>query len=148
MAKRMKEKDKKSKMKFFVIPIVFVSIIIILILKESVLQNNNKSVVEETEKVLQNNEIIEEKYVIEDFENFSFQNAEIKTENNISYINIDVKNKSEEKSKKRKIIIKLSSETKQIEMAYTLPEIEGNKIYKMQLSVISNLTDVEVIEIK
>lgn len=147
MAKRMKEKDKKSKIKFFIIPIVFLLILIIIILKDIILQNNDKSTIEETKKVLQNNEIIKEKYVIEDLENFSFQNAEIKTENNISYINIDVKNSSEEKSKERKIIIKLSSETKQMEMTYTLPEIEANSIYKMQLSVIANFADVELIEI-
>lgn len=147
MAKRMKENEGKSKAKIFAIIIVFILIIITIIFKEDIFKTINKISGEESGQTLQINEVIEEEYIIEDFENFSFRNAKIKTENNISYITIDVINNSNEKSISRKIIIKLSGENKEMQLAYTLPEIEANLSYEMQLSVVADLSDIELIEI-
>ena len=77
-----------------------------------------------SEQTLQINEIIEEKYVT-----------------------IDVINNSDEKSISRKIMIKLSGQNKEMQLAYKLPEIEANLSYEMQLSVIADLSDIELIEI-
>lgn len=147
MAKRMKEIEGKGKTKFLLIIVVFCLITIMIIFKDDIFKTINKISGEESGQTLQINEVIEE-YIIEDFENFSFRNAKIKTENNISYITIDVINNSTEKSISRKIIIKLSGQNKEMQLAYTLPEIEANLSYEMQLSVIADLSDIELIEIK
>jgi len=149
MAKRMKEKEKKSKVWYLAIIIMFLTVLIFILLKDNLPKNINNATIVNQQQILNDNviEVIEEKYVIEDFENFSFQNAEIKTENNISYINIEVKNKSDEKSYQKEIIIHLYSETEEMQLAYTLPEIEANSSYTMQLNVIADLSDIELIEI-
>ena len=147
MAKRMRDNEGKGKTKYLLIIVFFCLITIMIIFKDDMFKTINKISGEESKQTLQINEVIEEKYVIEDFENFSFQNAKIKTENNISYITIDVINNSNEKSISRKIMIKLSGKNKEMQLAYNLPEIEANLSYEMQLSVITDLSDIELIEI-
>lgn len=149
MAKRMKEKEKKSKVWYFMIIIIFLAVIIFVLSKDDFHKNVNNTNIENKQQHLIDNviEVIEEKYIIKDFEHFSFQNAQIRIENNISYISIDVKNKSKEKSSTKNIIIHLYSKTEEMQLAYTLPEIEANSSYSMKLNVIADLSDIELIEI-
>lgn len=149
MAKRMKENKNKGKWKVFLIVIAIITIItVIFCLNKDILPKKMKQENELNKEKVQYKQVVEEKYVIKDYENFSFHNAEIKTENNISYINIEVKNNNLEKSLKKEIIIHLYCKNKQMQMAYTIPEIEAGSNYKMQLNVMTDLSDIESIEIK
>ena len=149
MAKHMKEfiKKKKCNIKIFLIIIVFLIIVMIPILEDNIVQKHNDELVKENKENLMTDSELENQYDIKDFQNFSFSNAEVKTENGISYINIEVKNNSSEKSQIQKIMIRLSGRTKQMKVDYILPEI-ANETYKMQLSVIEDLSNIEQIEIK
>ena len=150
MAKHMKEfiKKKKCNIKIFLIIIVFLIIVMIPILEDNIVQKHNDELVKENKENLMTDSELENQYDIKDFQNFSFSNAEVKTENGISYINIEVKNNSSEKSQTQKIMIRLSGRTKQMKVDYILPEIGANETYKMQLSVIDDLSNIEQIEIK
>lgn len=150
MAKHMKEfiKKKKCNIKIFLIIIVFLIIVMIPILEDNIVQKHNDELVKENKENLMTDSELENQYNIKDFQNFSFSNAEVKTENGISYINIEVKNNSSEKSQTQKIMIRLSGRTKQMKVDYILPEIGANETYKMQLSVIDDLSNIEQIEIK
>ena len=150
MAKHMKEfiKKKKCNIKIFLIIIVFLIIVMIPILEDNIVQKHNDELVKENKENLMTDSELENQYDIKDFQNFSFSNAEVKTENGISYINIEVKNNSSEKSQIQKIMIRLSGRTKQMKVDYILPEIGANETYKMQLSVIDDLSNIEQIEIK
>lgn len=150
MAKHMKEfiKKKKCNIKIFLIIIVFLIIVMIPILEDNIVQKHNDELVKENKENLMTDSELENQYDIKDFQNFSFSNAEVKTENGISYINIEVKNNSSEKSQIQKIMIRLSGRTKQMKVDYILPEIGANETYKMQLSVIEDLSNIEQIEIK
>lgn len=149
MAKRMKESENKGKWKVLLIVIAIITATAIIIsLNKDILPETIKQENELNKEIVQQAQVVEEKYVIKDYENFSFHNAEIKTENNISYINIEVKNNDIEKSIKKEIIIHLYCKNKQMQMAYTIPEIEAKSNYKMQLNVMADLSDIESIEIK
>lgn len=150
MAKHMKEfiKKKKCNIKIFLIIIVFLIIVMIPILEDNIVQKHNDELVKENKENLMTDSELENQYDIKDFQNFSFSNTEVKTENGISYINIEVKNNSSEKSQTQKIMIRLSGRTKQMKVDYILPEIGSNETYKMQLSVIDDLSNIEQIEIK
>lgn len=157
MAKHMEEVEKKKiiNKKLFLAIILFIIIIMIpIILEEKIVQNHNEKtthnneLVKEIQEELQTNTVLEKEYDIKDFQNYSFSNAQIKIENNISYINIDAKNNNSEKSQKQNVKIVLSGGTKKVVLEYVLPEIEANEIYNMKLNVINDLSNIEQIEIK
>lgn len=147
--KRMKKNRKASIGKIMMV--ILISILIILISISMFFITKRYILKEEGNRTNNHKEVqpkIEKEYTIADFENYSFENAKIVTENEISHIDIVVKNNQNETTPRRPITILFSNETKQMKMTYALPEIEANQSYHLALNIVSSLADIEKIEIK
>lgn len=144
--KRIKEKVKKLKyLKIFIICFLIIGILFISGKTIKRIKNQN------TNNTINNNQtynIIEKEYQINSLENYIFKNAKMTIKDDVSYIDIDVKNNGKEKTAQRKIQIIFLNNDKQISVSSILPEIEVNSTYLLSFNIISNLSDIEKIEIK
>lgn len=144
--KRIKEKVKKLKyLKIFIICFLIIGILFISGKTIKRIKNQN------TNNTINNNQtynIIEKEYQINSLENYIFKNAKMTIKDDVSYIDIDVKNNGKEKTAQRKIQIIFLNNDKQISVSSILPEIEANSTYLLSFNIISNLSDIEKIEIK
>lgn len=146
--KRVKEKivkgrrikEKVNYLKIFII--VFLIIGILFIANKVKNKNNNEN------NINQAYSIIEKEYQIDNLENYMFENAKMTIKDDVSYIDINVKNNGKEKIGQRKIQIIFLNNDEQIGVSYILPEIEVNSTYLLSFNIISNLSDIEKIEIK
>lgn len=146
--KRIKEKEKVKKLKYLKIFIIcFLIIGILFISGKTIKRIKNQN----TNNTINNNQtynIIEKEYQINSLENYIFKNAKMTIKDDVSYIDIDVKNNGKEKTAQRKIQIIFLNNDKQISVSSILPEIEANSTYLLSFNIISNLSDIEKIEIK
>lgn len=144
--KRLKEKNNINKKRFFKLLIIFILIVVACF----VCNKGIKKLFDSKNRNVDQNivEYVEKEYQVEDFENFSFEKVKIRMENDISYVNIDIKNNGMEKSKQKEIKVKFLNKDKQVSVTYILPEIEPNKTYQLTFNVISNLQDTEKIQIE
>lgn len=146
--KRIKEKEKVKKLKYLKIFIIcFLIIGILFITGKTIKRIKNKN----TNNTINNNQaynIIEKEYQIDSLENYIFKNAKMTIKDDVSYIDIDVKNNGKEKTAQRKIQIIFLNNDKQISVSSILPEIEANSTYLLSFNIIANLSDIEKIEIK
>lgn len=142
--KRVKGRRIKEKVNYLKIFIIVFLIIGILFITNKVTNKNNN----ENNNINQAYSIIEKEYQIDNLENYIFKNAKMTIKDDVSYIDIDVKNNGKEKTGQRKIQIIFLNNDKQIGVSYILPEIEVNSTYLLSFNIISNLSDIEKIEIK
>lgn len=133
--------------KYKLLIIIIIGIIIALIIGKMILTKNEiikENIKEEKEKI----EIVEKEYDVKDTDSLSFENVRIKTKNNISYINMDIKNNQNQKLEAREIVILTYNNQNRLEFVYDLPEIDKDGNYKLTLMSTEDLSDIEKIEIK
>ncbi len=145
--KRVKKSNSKAPL-IAVILLVIVLVIGMCVIGKIIIQNYNTKTAVANDEKQQAQEELEKKYEIDNLENYTFENAKIKVENNVSYVNIDVKNNGNTKTAERKVTLIFTSADRQMRTTYTIPEIEQNDYYTISFNIISNLSDIDKIEIK
>ena len=94
----------------------------------------------------------EEQYEIKEYEiqgtsSVEFENAQIKIDRDISYIQIKLTNISGNTIKAQEIDVKLYSEIGEMSLPYKLPQIEKDSSYQIALMITKDLSDVVKIEV-
>lgn len=132
----------KNNLNMYIVIIGIFLITIFIVIKEKKDDNTNN-----TNNTVVTSENAEKKYVIEDFENYSFKNVEIIIENGVSYINIDIINTKNQRISEREVVIYLYGKNTKTQLQYTIPDLNANSSYNMKLNVIEDLSDIQSIKI-
>ena len=107
-----------------------------------VIQKFNKNT-----KVLENGNI-QQYYEIESMGDIEFKNVYIETKKGMAYINIDLINNQDKNIARQEIIVQVKKDEEIIDFTYTIPDIEKNTTYTIQLMTTGDLSNAKDIEIK
>lgn len=101
----------------------------------------------EDTKVLENGNV-QQYYEIENIGDVEFKNVCIETKNGMTYLNIDLVNNLDKSIARQEIIVQVKKDEEIIDFTYTIPDIEKNTTYMIQLMTTGDLTNTQDIEIK
>ena len=143
----MKKTKKKIVFKILILMIIICIMAGVTIISINFYRNEEENEANDNNRVQKEEQYEIKEYEIQGTSSVEFENAQIKIDRDISYIQIKLTNISGNTIKAQEIDVKLYSEIGEMSLPYKLPQIEKDSSYQIALMITKDLSDVVKIEV-